>query len=689
MEINKTEELKKYNLDDIKLNPEKFAKETTIGNGINLLKLANYYYYYSPERILSDTIYDKIEEILKERFPKNKFWNEIRDWDDKEHEKVKLPYWMGSMDKIKPNKNLIEKWSKKYPGDYLISEKLDGMSCLLVLPNEITGKDEKSKKDIKNIKLYSRGDGEKGQDISQLLKYINIFSKKKTTLNDIMLKLKVNDNFKGDLVIRGEILIKKSVFNEKYKDIKNDPRSMVAGLINAKHPEQGELNDLDLVSYEVIEPSNMIPKDQFELLEKYGFNIPGNELIKTRTIEEELLMKMLKKWKKESKYEIDGLIITQNLEHERNISGNPDYSRAFKMDLEEQRGIGEVEEILWEVSRHGKVIPRIKIKPIKIGGVVIQKATAFNAKYIKDNQLGVGAVVNIIRSGDVIPYIEEVVKPAPNGADMPKFKYKWHSGGYDIYIDIDGVDGIDGSKDKEGNADILEIKKITYFMTTLEAEGISQSTIKRYYEAGYKTLKDILNITESDLLELPNTKEKLATKQLKVLTEIKEIEHPLDKLMAASGVFDLGFGSKKAKLVIDAYPDILTKKISKMSIIEINGFEEKSADLFLKGLEKFKKWLLEHKLNYIDPTKIKNKSGSSSSSEQKLKDLTIVMTGFRDKELEKLIEEQGGNNTGTVSSKTSILLAKDVNESGGKLEKARKLKVPIMTVEEFKSKYSI
>jgi len=367
------------------------------------------------------------------------------------------------------------------------------------------------------------------------------------------------------------------------------------------------------------------------------------------------------------------------LEHERNISGNPDYSRAFKMDLEEQRGIGEVEEILWEVSRHGKVIPRIKIKPLKIGGVVIQKATAFNAKYIQDNKLGPGAVVNIIRSGDVIPYIEEIVKPATNGASMPEFKYKWHPGGYDIYID----------SDIESDTDILEIKKITYFMTTLEAEGISQSTVKRYYDAGYKTLKDILEMTESDLLELPNTKEKLATKQLKVLTEIKETEYPLDKLMAASGVFDLGFGSKKAKLVLEAYPDILTKKFTKMNIIEINGFEEKTADLFLKGLEKFKKWLLEHKLKYIDPNKIKNKSGSSSKpeKEQKLKDLIIVMTGFRDKELEKLIEELGGTNTGTVTSKTSILLAKDVNESGGKLEKARKFKIPIMTVEEFKKTF--
>ena len=174
------------------------------------------------------------------------------------------------------------------------------------------------------------------------------------------------------------------------------------------------------------------------MVDDFGFKTPRYELIKTKKINEDFLMNMLPEWKKESKYEIDGLIITQNQFHERNEDGNPDYSRAFKMDLDEQRGIGEVEEILWEVSRHGKIIPRIKIKPIKIGLVTIQKATAFNAKYIKDNNLGPGAVVNIIRSGDVIPYIESVIKVAPDGPSMPYLKYKWHPGGYDIYIDEEG-----------------------------------------------------------------------------------------------------------------------------------------------------------------------------------------------------------------------------------------------------------
>ena len=344
------------------------------------------------------------------------------------------------------------------------------------------------------------------------------------------------------------------------------------------------------------------------------------------------------------------------------------------MDLDEQRGVGEVEEILWEVSRHGKIIPRIKIKPLKIGGITIQKATAFNAKFILDNKLGPGATVNIIRSGDVIPYIESVIKPAPGGAALPSdIKYKWHEGGYDIYLD----------EDEE--TDEIEIKKLAYFMTTLEAEGISASTVKRYYDAGFKSLKDILEMTKDDLLGLANTKEKLATKQLLVLEHIKTNEHHLELLMSASCMFDMGMGSKKFKLVIDTYPDIMTRKITKSDLIKIYGFEEKTSTIFLNGLEKFKKWVVENKLYYDDPLKKSNDKKENG----KLDGMIIVMTGFRDKSLEEIIVKEGGSLTNSVSSKTSLLLAKDINESGSKLEKARSLKIPIITAEEFKNKFNL
>jgi NAD-dependent DNA ligase len=639
-------DLAKFDLNLIKSNPEKFAKTVTIANGIKFIKLANHYYYGTGEPIVNDSSYDKIEEILKERSPTNKIWTKVRSELSNEKEKVTLPYWMGSMDKIKPGKEQVEKWSVKYPGNYVISEKLDGMSCLMIVDKD------------NEIKLYTRGDGSVGQDITSLLKYIKHPS------------FHTNES---ELAFRGELIISRKKYDEKYKTIKTDPRSMVAGLMNSKYSVPEELKDLDLVIYEIINPIGIKPSKQFEMLNDYGFKTPMTEIIKIKQIDEPTLMKMLPRWKQESKYEIDGLIITQDKAQDRNVDGNPDYSRAFKMDLDEQRGIGEVEEILWEVSRHGKIIPRIKIKPIKIGLVTIQKATAFNAKYILDNKLGPGAVVNIIRSGDVIPYIESIVKEAPLGASMPEdIKYKWHEGGFDIYVD------------EEGDTDEIEIKKLTYFMTTLEAEGISNSTIKRYYDAGFDDIKSILDMSMDDILSLPNTKEKLAEKQYNVLQEIKKKKHPLEKLMAASGVFGLGMGSRKSKMVLDVYPDIITRKVTKHMIIDINGFEEKSAELFLKGLEKFKKWLDDINLKYTVSTYVNH-----GTREQRFKNMTIVMTGFRDKELEKIIEDEGGTNGSAVSSKTAVLLAKDVNESGGKLDKARNLKVPIMTPEDFRKKYEL
>ena len=666
--MSQTKELKNYNLDEIKSNPNIFAKETTIANGIKFLKLANYFYYKTSQPILTDKEYDIIEEQLKKRSPKNKFWSEIREGIENENEedkdkdekkkgkdevmleksKVKLPYWMGSMDKIKPGKEQIEKWSVKYPGVYVISEKLDGMSCLLV-----------HNQTDKTTKLYSRGDGQVGQDITDLLKYV-----KHPKLN-----IKADDLDNGIMAIRGELIVSKKVFDTKYKDIKNDPRSMVAGLMNGKYSDPDELKDLDVVMYEIIEPAGITPSNQFEMIEGLGFKAPRNEILKVSHLDEPQLMKMLPEWKSHSNYEIDGLIITQDKPQKRNVDGNPDYSRAFKMDLDEQRGVGEVEEILWETSRHGKIIPRIKIKPLKIGGITIQKATAFNAKFILDNKLGPGATVNIIRSGDVIPYIESVIKPAPGGAALPSdIKYKWHEGGYDIYID------------ETEETDEIEVKQITYFMTTLEAEGISASTVKRYYDAGFKSLKDILEMTKDDLLGLANTKEKLATKQLLVLEHIKTNEHQLETLMAASGAFGIGVGAKKIKLVIDTYPDIMTRKITKSDLIKIDGFEEKTSTIFLNGLEKFKDWLAIHKLKYSIEEQAKGNG--------KYEGVQVVMTGFRDKSLQKEIEDNGGTVMEAISSKTTVLITKDdAGAAGSKGDKARKLKIPIMTIDEFKKKY--
>ena len=127
----------------------------------------------------------------------------------------------------------------------------------------------------------------------------------------------------------------------------------------------------------------------------------------------------------------------------------------------------------------------------------------------------------------------------------------------------------------------------------------------------------------------------------------------------------------------------MTKKVGKTEIKQIDGFEDKTTTIFLDGLEKFKKWLKEHKLYYDDPVKKVNQAKTFG----KLDNMTIVMTGFRDKDLKAQIESIGGEVSDNLTAKTDILLAKDPSESGSKMDKARKLNITIMSVDEFKTKY--
>jgi NAD-dependent DNA ligase len=657
---NFDKELKQFDLPSIQKDPEEYSKKVQIGIGVKLIKLANHFYYIG-KPIFSDNIYDKIEDVLKKRSPNNKIWKEIRAPFEVSDEKVELPYWMGSMDKIKPGKNEIDKWSAKYPGPYIISEKLDGMSCLLVIkPNE--------------IKMYSRGNGKLGYDVSHLVSYLNLPEIKfDDTLKKIGVNLNVNLNIIDELTFRGELIISQKTFKTKYEKTKTDGRSMVAGLMNAKHPDPNEIKDLDLVIYEMIIPTGTKSSTQFLIAKKLGFKTAKIELDNRDVIDDNTMIGLLTKMKANSLYEIDGVILTQDIPRPRNTSDNPPYSRAFKMSSDEQRAQATVEEILWEVSKWGKLIPRIKVKPVTIGNVTIQKATAFNAKYIQDNKLGPGAKVQLIRSGDVIPYIEVVLSPSPGGASMPTIKYKWHLGGYDIYVDQSEASGQDD----------LQIKQLTYFMTTLDVEGINQSTIKRLYDNDYKTLSKILNMTKDDFLKLPNTKEKLATKHYESIQNILTKTHPLELLMSASSLFGLGFGIKKTKAILDVFPNLLTQPITTDDVVGINGFEAKTAKLFIDGLPKFKIWLKTHNLNYKLP------SNTSSSSKGKLNDQIIVMTGFRDKILETLIEKEGGTNSSTVSSKTTILIAKDPDAGGSKIDKALNLGVVVLNVDQFKNKFGL
>ena len=152
----------------------------------------------------------------------------------------------------------------------------------------------------------------------------------------------------------------------------------------------------------------------------------------------ELLSEVLVKWRADYLYEIDGVIVTDDNVYPRK-SGNPEHSFAFKMVLSDQIAEVKVVDVLWNPSKDGYLKPRVQIEPIQLGGVKIEYATGFNAAFIEQNKIGLGALIQIIRSGDVIPHIRSVTIPA-EAPKMPLVPYKWNDTHVDIMLEDIGSD---------------------------------------------------------------------------------------------------------------------------------------------------------------------------------------------------------------------------------------------------------
>ena len=370
-----------------------------------IIKYVNQEYYCENNQniILSDEYYDILRNYILSKYPENKYaLNQHSECILSEKEKVKLPYEMWSMNKLKPNTNEISNWKSKYDGPYIVSCKLDGISALYVYENGIES-------------MYTRGNGTHGQNISSLIPYIIWKKKDKNTLdlNSLLLFKKI--------VIRGEIIIKKSLFEKKYKDEFSNSRNFVAGMINKKKIEPNILIDIDFVVYELIYPS-LKPSEQFEFLNinwvlKINNNLNQLYVVdyiiisNNKELTNENLSNKLDYWRNNYDYLIDGIVITNDNVYER-TSKNPDHAFAFKMLLTNEYAEGTVVNVIWTPSKDGYLKPVVEIEPIKLDGVIIKKITGNNAKFIKDNKIGVGSKVKVIRSGNVIPKIDKVLIPS-------------------------------------------------------------------------------------------------------------------------------------------------------------------------------------------------------------------------------------------------------------------------------------
>jgi DNA ligase (NAD+) len=604
----------------------------------DLLEYANNS-YYNDIPVLNDNQYDIIKEYIENKYPTNKAVLAVGAPVVKN--KVTLPYEMGSMDKIKPDTGALENWTQKYPGPYILSCKLDGVSGLYTTEGN-------------DAKLYTRGDGKVGQDISHFIPYFDLPKEK-------------------NIVIRGEFMISKEDFELHLKDKYANPRNLVAGIINQKKVDPN-IKYVKFIAYELIKPE-LIPSQQLSFIENLKLEVVLYNIQKN--ISNDVLSKYLIDWRQNYKYEIDGIIVTDDHLFVRQ-SGNPLHSFAFKMVLSDQTAEAKVVDVIWTPSKDGYLKPRVRIEPVKLGGVTIEYATGINAAFIDSNKIGIGALIQIIRSGDVIPKIIGVSIPAET-SKMPNVPYKWNNTHVDVLLQDEQL--LDDPTVKE--------KNITGFFKGIGVDGLSSGNVSRIIKAGYDTIPKIVHMKKEDFLKVDGFKDKLADKIYNGIKE-KLNNANLIVIMANSNIFGRGLNEKKINLIMKEIPDILTSSYSKEEKInkvsQVKGMAKKSAEAFVEKIDEFNLFLKELEIE-IEIDNVVNNESIIVDNTNPLFEKNIVITGSRDKSILEYLKKVGANLSSNVNKNTFVVIAKTKDEDTGKANDANKLNIPILTIEEFSDKY--
>jgi NAD-dependent DNA ligase len=631
--------------------------------------------YYTSEfkenTLLTDNEYDILREYILAKDPTNKVALEQHTQVKLDHTKVKLPYEMWSMDKIKPDTSALDKFKQTYKGPYVISAKLDGVSALYSTEND-------------QANLYTRGDGKYGQLINHLIPYLKLPTEKNITL-------------------RGELMIKEDLFTMKYKGQFSNSRNFISGLVNRKtltHLEEQILEDIDFVTYEVLMPQNLTPSQQYnKAVDLNTISVLNIQAITYEELTNDYLSSKLLEYRTSYLYSIDGIICIDDNIYPR-VSKNPDHAFAFKMVLTDQEIEAKVVDVLWTVSSNGLIKPRVQFEPVTIGGVSITYATGFNAKFIKDNNIGLGALVKLIRSGDVIPYIAEVLVPAqaPLMPNSTEYEYIWNATNIDIIL-------VNNKTDPR----VIE-KTIIKFFKDLEVEGLGDKNVKKIIASGANTIEKIINASIEDLMKVEGFKQKMASKiHSSIKTQVKKAS--VAQLASASNIFGQGFAEKTISTILEAYPNILTSDLTdeeKVAQIKaIKGFADKTARQFVKSIDQFNSFMEkirpnkeeelkevekedeENELKEVEENELKEEDQQSNS----LKNKVLVLSDFdksvyTKKEITNEVIKLGGRVEASVTKETNILVVGNILKQTTKILKAKKNSaIEIIQLDSFLKKY--
>lgn len=654
------------------------------------LEQHNYNYYVLDNPTISDYEFDKLleelialetqfPEFLASTSPSQRVGGQIT----KEFKSVKHQYAMLSLSNSYSIEDMMDFDRRVKEGlgitsnglfdeqvNYVCELKFDGLSISLIYENG----------ELKQA--ITRGDGVQGDDVTTNAK----------TIKTIPLKLK--GNYPSKFEIRGEIFMPRPVFeaiNKEREEIGDapmaNPRNAASGTMKMQDSAQVAKRKLDCFLYYVL--GEELPYnshyENMQAAHQWGFQISKDAKL-CHGINE--VLDFINYWDKERynlPYDIDGIVIkVDDYKQQKNLgftAKSPRWAIAYKFKAEQVST--ELQSISYQVGRTGAITPVANLKPVALGGTTVKRASLHNADIIEKLDVRVGDYVYVEKGGEIIPKIVgvDLSKRKP---DTEPTKYITHCPECNTALERN-----EGEANHFCPNDVTcppqVIGRIEHFVSrkAMNIDSLGGETIVQLYNAGLiKTIADLYDLKKEDILPLERMAEKSAQNLIDGIEASKQV--PFERVLYAIGIRHVGETTAKK----------IAKKVKSLSVL-INSTKEE-----LLAIDEVGEIIADSIAHYFSNQTNKEiiqqlqqaglqfelSEEQQQAASDKLKDLTIVISGVFTKhsrdQYKDMIELNGGKNSGSISKKTSFVLAGD-NMGPEKLKKAESLGIKIINEDEF------
>jgi len=550
--------------------------------------------------------------------------------------------------------------------------KLDGMSLALIYSD---GRLERG---------ITRGDGSVGEDVT-----LNV-----RTVRSVPLSISKDNLRKSgipfDFEVRGEMLMPIAAFRKLNEEREKqglatfaNPRNFTAGTVRQLEPSITAQRRMDYFAYMLLKDGRTFFDRQsktMDALEAAGFKVnPHRKLAKN--LDE--VWKFIESWeaKRESlPYEIDGIVIKVDrtgLQRELGFTGKaPRWAIAYKYAA--RGGITQIENIVPQVGRTGKLTPVAWLKPVPIGGTTVSRATLHNMDEIERLGVKIGDWVEVERGGDVIPKVVKVVEDKDHPRGRKQFEMPEHCpvcGG-----NVVRTPGEADHRCVNANCPAKLQGTILHFASrhVMDIDGLGEALVNQLTERGLvRNVADLYKLTKDDLLKLERMGEKSAENVLSEIADSKTL--PLERVIFGLGIRFVG--ERTAQFLAEHFGSLdAIMKASAEELEEVNEVGPRIAESIVEFFAD------EHNRKLVSDLRKAGLTFTGQKKEKgtKLAGKTFVLTGTLERhtrdEAKKMIEDAGGRVSGSVSKKTDCVVAG--SDAGSKLDKARELGVSVIGEEE-------